>query len=84
MTLAADVVGHEVTTVEGLGTPENPNPVQKAFIQHDAVQCGYCIPGFVMSIEGAQRAIPQATGEELRKACAGNFTWQRVAVIVCR
>ena len=73
MTLAADAVDREVTTVEGLGTPDNPNRVQRAFIQHDAVQCGYCIPGFVMSIEGALRANPQAKPDDLRKACSGNL-----------
>lgn len=73
MTLAVDAVEREVTTVEGLGTPEQPNKVQEAFIQHDAVQCGYCIPGFVMSMEGELRRNPNATEEDLRHSVAGNL-----------
>ncbi len=47
--LAADAVGHEITTVEGLGTPEALCPVQAAFVECDALQCGFCTPGFVVS-----------------------------------
>jgi len=73
MTLAVDAAGHEVTTVHGLGTPEAPGRVQQAFIEHDAVQCGYCIPGFVTSIEAAIRRNPAADLEELKRAVAGNL-----------
>jgi xanthine dehydrogenase YagT iron-sulfur-binding subunit len=40
----------KITTVEGLGTPENPNAVQAAFVEHDALMCGFCTPGFVTTI----------------------------------
>jgi aerobic-type carbon monoxide dehydrogenase small subunit (CoxS/CutS family) len=49
MVLAIEAVGSEITTVEGLGTPEAMHPVQEAFRKHDALQCGFCTPGFVMS-----------------------------------
>ena len=47
--LAADAVGHEITTVEGIGTPEKMSPVQAAFVEKDALQCGFCTPGFVVA-----------------------------------
>ena len=47
--LAADAEGHEITTVEGLGTPEKMSPLQAAFVEKDALQCGFCTPGFVVS-----------------------------------
>src|SRR5260221_5144818 len=46
--LAADGVGHDITTVEGLGTPEKMSPLQSAFVECDALQCGFCTPGFVV------------------------------------
>jgi aerobic-type carbon monoxide dehydrogenase small subunit (CoxS/CutS family) len=49
------VQGHEVTTVEGLGTPERPHPVQQAFIDLQAAQCGYCINGIMMSVAGLRQ-----------------------------
>ena len=49
MVLAIEAVGSEITTVEGLGTPDALHPVQEAFRKHDALQCGFCTPGFVMS-----------------------------------
>lgn len=73
MTLAVEVAGRQITTVEGLGTPEKPGAVQAAFVRHDAVQCGYCIPGFVLSAEAVRRRNPKAPPQELREALAGNL-----------
>ncbi|HEX9794941.1 MAG TPA: molybdopterin-dependent oxidoreductase [Planctomycetota bacterium] len=73
MMLAVDAVGRKITTVEGLGTPERPGRVQQALIHHDAVQCGYCIPGFVVSLEGALRADSKTDAAGLRQAIAGNL-----------
>ena len=49
LTLAAMHDGDEVTTIEGLGTPDEPSPLQKAFVEHDGFQCGYCTPGQICS-----------------------------------
>ena len=49
LTLAAMHDGDEVTTIEGLGTPDNPSALQKAFLEHDGFQCGYCTPGQICS-----------------------------------
>ena len=63
--LAVDARGHEVTTIEGLGTPAKMHPVQAAFVEHDAQQCGFCTPGMVMSVAAARASNPDATREEI-------------------
>jgi xanthine dehydrogenase YagT iron-sulfur-binding subunit len=73
LTLAVDVIGKKITTVEGIGTPENLSPVQQAFGEHDAMMCGFCTDGFVTSITGLLKANPSPTEEEVREACKGNF-----------
>lgn len=72
-TLAAEAEGHEVTTVEGLLRGEELGPVQQAFAEHDAFQCGYCTPGQVMAAEGLLRANPAPTREEVRLGMSGNI-----------
>jgi aerobic-type carbon monoxide dehydrogenase small subunit (CoxS/CutS family) len=73
MQLAIDVVGRKITTVEGIGTPDNLSPVQAAFGEKDAMMCGYCTDGFVTSITGLLKHNPNPTEEEVREACKGNF-----------
>jgi len=73
LVLAVDAVGTKVTTVEGLGTPENMNAVQKAFVENDALMCGFCTPGFVTSISAYLKKNSHPTMEEVREACKGNF-----------
>jgi xanthine dehydrogenase YagT iron-sulfur-binding subunit len=73
LTLAVDVIGRKITTVEGIGTPDNLSPVQKAFGEHDAMMCGFCTDGFVTSITGLLKANPNPTEQEVREACKGNF-----------
>jgi len=73
LVLAVDAVGRKLTTVEGLGTPENMNEVQKAFVDHDALMCGFCTPGFVTTVSAYLKQNPQPTLEEVREACKGNF-----------
>jgi xanthine dehydrogenase YagT iron-sulfur-binding subunit len=73
LVLAVDAVGKKLTTVEGLGTPENMNAVQKAFVEHDALMCGFCTPGFVTSISAYLKKNPNPTLDEVREACKGNF-----------
>ena len=71
--LAIDAVGKQVTTVEGLGTPERPNAVQAAFVEHDAMMCGFCTSGFVTTISALLRETPNPTEPQVREACKGNF-----------
>jgi xanthine dehydrogenase YagT iron-sulfur-binding subunit len=71
--LAIDVVGSQITTIEGLGTPDNLNPVQAAFVHNDAQQCGFCTPGFVVACTAMLRAHPQPTPEQVRLGLGGNL-----------
>jgi xanthine dehydrogenase YagT iron-sulfur-binding subunit len=73
MMLAVDARGHEVTTIEGLGTPAQMHPVQAAFVEADALQCGFCTPGMVMSVAAALERNPAATIDEIKHATAGNI-----------
>lgn len=71
--LAADAEGHRITTVEGLGTPENMSPVQAAFVEKDALQCGFCTPGFVVSATALLARNPDPSLEEIKTGLAGNL-----------
>ena len=72
--LAVEAEGREVTTVEGLGTPEDPHPVQAAFVKHDALQCGFCTPGFVMATAAAVRDYgTKLTRARLLNMVSGNL-----------
>ena len=71
--LAIDAVGKKVTTVEGLGTPERMNPVQAAFVDKDAMMCGFCTSGFITTISALLRDHPNANEQQVREACKGNF-----------
>jgi nicotinate dehydrogenase subunit A len=65
--------GQEITTVEGLGTIEDPGPMQRAFIEHQAAQCGYCIPGMMMRAQALLQRKPDATEAEIRDALQPNL-----------
>ena len=71
--LAADAEGHEITTVEGLGTPEKMSPLQAAFVEKDAMQCGFCTPGFVVSGTALLARIPSPTLDQIKAGLAGNL-----------
>jgi xanthine dehydrogenase YagT iron-sulfur-binding subunit len=73
MTLAIEAQRHEITTIEGLSKGGELTPVQKAFVNCDGLQCGFCTPGFVMSVTALLQRNPKPTEEEVRKACAGNL-----------
>ena len=73
LVLAVDAVGRKLTTVEGLGTPQNMNEVQKAFIAQDALMCGFCTPGFVTTVSAYLKQNANPTLDEVREACKGNF-----------
>jgi nicotinate dehydrogenase subunit A len=62
-----------VTTVEGLGTPEKPHPLQQAFIAEQAAQCGYCINGMVMTAAALLKSIPRPAEDQIRSALNGNL-----------
>ncbi len=73
VTTLGEVAGRKVTTIEGLGTVERPHPLQKAFIELQAAQCGYCINGLVMSAKAFLDQSPHASNAEIREALAGNL-----------
>ncbi len=70
---AGDLDGAEVTTVEGLGTPEAPHPVQKAWIEEQVAQCGYCQSGQIMQAVDLLRTTPNPTDEDIDDAMSGNL-----------
>jgi nicotinate dehydrogenase subunit A len=67
------VAGRRVTTIEGLGTEARPHPLQQAFIDEQAAQCGYCVPGMVMAAAALLKATPRPTERQIRAALAGNL-----------
>jgi carbon-monoxide dehydrogenase small subunit len=73
LVLSAQVDGHEVVTVEGLGAGGSPNRVQEAFADAGAVQCGFCTPGLVVAADDLLRRIPNPTDDEIREALSGNL-----------
>ena len=73
VTPAASVQGREVTTVEGLGSPERPDPLQAAFIAEQAAQCGYCTAGIVMTARALLNRTPKPSEADVRQALAGNL-----------
>lgn len=73
MTLAVDVGGRKVTTIEGLAKGDELHPVQEAFIEHDATQCGFCTPGMVMSCAALLQRNPNPTEKDVRDATSGNL-----------
>lgn len=71
--LALEAKGKSVTTLEGLGTAENPHPLQKAFIEYGAIQCGFCTPGMLLSAKVLLDENPMPTESEVRRALMGNL-----------
>jgi carbon-monoxide dehydrogenase small subunit len=73
MMLAVEVDGREVITVEGLAQDERLSPLQEAFAEHNAVQCGFCTPGVLISAHALLERNPHPTDEEIREALVGNL-----------
>ncbi|TCL71206.1 (2Fe-2S)-binding protein [Rhizobium sp. BK251] len=74
LTLAAQVEGRKITTIEGLSAPNGDlHPVQAAFLEQDAFQCGYCTPGQIMSAVGCIREGHAGSDDEIREYMAGNL-----------
>src|SRR6202047_327834 len=72
-TPAWSVAGKDITTIEGLGSAENPHPLQRAFIAEQALQCGYCISGILMSAAALLKQNPKPSDAEVRAALDRNL-----------
>lgn len=73
LVLAIQADGKDVITIEGVGTEEHLHPIQQAFINVGAVQCGYCTPGMVLAAKALLDRIPHPTEEEIRRGLSGNL-----------
>jgi carbon-monoxide dehydrogenase small subunit len=73
LVLAPKAEGREVQTVEGLGSGKSLHPLQKSFIDHGAVQCGFCTPGILMSSKALLEKIPHPNREEVKEAISGHL-----------
>lgn len=86
VTDAVKVVGKQIVTVEGLGTPDHLHPIQAAFRDHNAFQCGFCTAGMIMTTAGLLKEHPAATDDEIIEALNGNIcrcgTYPRILAAV--
>jgi carbon-monoxide dehydrogenase small subunit len=73
LTLAVQADGRDVTTLKGLGTPEHPHPLQESFVEHGAVQCGFCTSGMVLAAKAFLDENPNPTRAEIREGISGNL-----------
>ncbi len=71
--LAVEAEGREITTIEGLSQGEKLHPVQEAFIEHHAIQCGFCSPGMILTATALLEVNPKPTEDEIRHALSGNI-----------
>ena len=73
MLLVEDVAGKEITTIEGLSVDEKLHPIQEAFVEHDAMQCGFCTSGMIMTAEGLLNSNPNPTRTEIIEGMDANL-----------
>lgn len=73
LVLAMDARGRDILTIEGLTANGELHPLQKAFVEHGAVQCGFCTPGVILSAKALLDRTPQPSEEQVKTAIAGNF-----------
>jgi carbon-monoxide dehydrogenase small subunit len=73
LVLAVEINGHNVTTIEGIATPRGLHPLQEKFIDHAALQCGFCTPGFIVASKALLDQNPNPTESEVRQWLAGNL-----------
>lgn len=73
LVLAIEAQGSEIVTIEGLGDGQGLDPLQEAFIEHGAVQCGFCTPGMIMSSRALLNENPEPSEEQIRRAISGNL-----------
>ena len=71
--LAIQVQGRQIVTIEGLAEGEELHPIQKAFIDHGAIQCGFCTPGMILTAKALLEQTPEPSNYEIRRAISGNF-----------
>jgi aerobic-type carbon monoxide dehydrogenase small subunit (CoxS/CutS family) len=71
--LAARAIGHEITTLEGLGDGHALHSIQQAFVEERALQCAYCTPGFVLSVKALLEENPEPSDDEIREYLSGNL-----------
>jgi len=86
MMLALDARGRAITTIEGIGKPGKPHPIQSAFVEKDALQCGFCTPGFVVAAHALLEGRPNPTLDDVREGLAGHVcrcgTYPRICAAV--
>ena len=73
LVLAMEADGQEITTIEGIGRPDNLHPLQQSFVDSGAIQCGFCTPGMILSAKALLDENPNPTEQEIRKAMEGNL-----------
>ncbi|MEC7302969.1 MAG: (2Fe-2S)-binding protein, partial [Pseudomonadota bacterium] len=73
LSLAVQHQGDEITTIEGLGSPEDLHPMQAAFVEHDGYQCGYCTPGMILMSKKLLDENPEPTDDDVRHYLSGNL-----------
>ena len=71
VTPVSTVAGSEIMTLDGLGTPEKPHPIQKAFIEEQAMQCGFCLNGVIMTAKAFVDRTPKASDDQIQQAMSG-------------
>lgn len=73
ITLACTVEGKKVTSIEGIGDEENIHPIQEAFVEEGAIQCGYCTPGMILTTKALLEKIKMPSEEDIKEALSGNL-----------
>ena len=73
LTLAVQTNGKEIVTLKGIGTEEKPHPLQKSFVRHGAIQCGFCTPGMIVSAKAFLDQTPNPSREEIREGISANL-----------
>lgn len=73
LTLALEVKNKRITTIEGLMTGDEPDPIQSSFVEHGAIQCGFCTPGVIMSAKALLGQNPRPARKEIKAAISGNL-----------
>jgi carbon-monoxide dehydrogenase small subunit len=71
--LAVECEGHNITTIEGISSPDSLHPIQTSFIENGAIQCGFCTPGIIMTSKALLDENPQPTDNQIKEALAGTF-----------
>jgi carbon-monoxide dehydrogenase small subunit len=73
LTLTLQAAGQEITTLKGIGTVQNPHPLQESFVKHGAIQCGFCTAGMILAAKALLDKNPRPTRNEIREGISGNL-----------